>query len=76
MQTLIGEGISLRDCYDKAKEKGHHFIGFQNGKECWADSKIGKYPRVSEMECKVRCQNGSGNCGGDMRNAVYDIRNY
>lgn len=77
LQTLIGEGLNYRDCFNKAKESGHLFVSFQNGRECWADSKIGKYPRVSELECRTPCENEeTGKCGGTMRNAIWDIREY
>ena len=76
LQTLIGEGLTKRECFNKAKEAGHTFVSLQNGRECWADKRIGIYPRVSEIECRKKCEKDDGNCGGEMRNAIFDIRDY
>jgi len=78
LEHLIGEDLtSSRECLNKAKDKGYSFASFQNGNQCWADNSIGKYPRVSEFECRTPCKHDSKlKCGGTMRNAIWDIREY
>ena len=60
---------SIKECYNRAKEKGYDIFALQNGGECWADkqseSEFNKYGTSADDTCSEK--------GGNFRNKVYTI---
>jgi len=74
---LIGTDLEVKDCFDKAKNKGYSYVGLQNGKECWGGNTYGKHGAAPEFECKHLCvKDKEKTCGGDSVSSIWDISSY
>jgi len=53
-------------------DKGYSYFALQNGTSCYCGKNYGKYGKISEDECNIKCNgNDNENCGGEHANSVY-----
>ena len=77
MEVMLGDSLTVKECFDLAKRRGYGAVGLQNGNECYAGHSWGKHGRVADGECNYMCDNDQDKrCGGKLRNSVWDLTHY
>ena len=54
------------------EDKSFAYFGMQDGKECFCGKKYGKYGKLSDGECNLKCKgNSEQSCGGRNVNNIF-----
>lgn len=68
------EKATQEDCAKSCamKDKKFSYFGLQHGSECYCDMKYGRYGKVADDDCSMKCEgNSNENCGGENANNVF-----
>jgi len=82
LQIFLGNGLTVRQCFDKAKDLANRFVGLQYGNECWSGNNPGTYGKLSASQCSMVGNTDDEylghpvNWGNAWANSVYNITDY
>jgi len=61
-------------CEARCARGQYKYFGLQYGMECWCGNSYGRYERMADSDCLVKCAgNPTEFCGGDLLNSVYQV---
>ena len=54
------------------EDKKYSYFGLQHGSNCFCDMKYGRYGKIQDDDCSMKCDgNLNENCGGDNANNIF-----
>lgn len=66
--------MNVGQCKSHCQKGGFRFAGVQYGRQCFCGNTHGRYGRVPEHKCNMRCAgNRNQTCGGSWHNNIYRI---
>ena len=76
LPTLLRPGYGRPDrCFKLARDKGFKYVGMQYRGECWAGNSYGKYGKLPDNQCNMKCRyDNSRWCGGGWKQNIFKLR--
>ena len=66
--------VTQEDCAKACamEDKKYSYFGLQDGTNCFCDMKYGRYGKVLDEDCAIKCEgNSNEKCGGENANNVF-----
>jgi hypothetical protein len=74
LSKRLNTGGHIKKCFEMAMDKGFKYAGLQYGGECWVGNKFGKYGKMPDSDCSMKCKRSKGRtCGNGWRNSIFSL---
>uniref|UniRef100_A0A1I8HTR8 WSC domain-containing protein n=1 Tax=Macrostomum lignano TaxID=282301 RepID=A0A1I8HTR8_9PLAT len=71
-RPMVGK-MSINRCRKLCRELGYKYAGVQYSNQCWCGNSYGRYGKVAESYCNLKCTGHKDQiCGGALYNHIYE----